>query len=509
MMTAGALADSLTAAVLTLVQSGDERPVLELELVEPGDELIPARGALVLAVGTRDAREALAVVERARGASGVAMRGPWARDPEVLALCAEAGLPLLSVASDASWSLVADLLRGELSNTTGADGAQGSSDQVHQDLFELADRFSAILLAPVTIEDATSRVLAYSSGQDDVDDARMLTIVGRQVPRKVRDHFRARGVFRGLSTSDAPIFIPAGEGDVKARYVVPVRAGGEWLGSIWAVKDGPASPAETRELRAAAEEVALCLLRVRAQNELRRQVHLDQIRSVLRGRTTGRPSWLEDGPWRVAILSGPLSAAAADAQCQLWHSLTRRRGWQRPLVVDIDSTVYAVVRENGSGAGTWAWLRDVVVASGQKYPSLTIAAGGPVSTVGELQYSRATAEELIELGPAAPEQLVITIESAWTAVVLARAVAGLASGNPVSPLSGLLEEERLHGGDLVVTLTAVLDHWGEPRRAASALGVHPNTVRNRLARLAERCPLDLADPAVRLALRLEMAAAVS
>lgn len=497
MITTADLAGSLGPAFVTLIQPGDDRPVLELELVEPEDALAPGHGALVVAVGTRDRGEAVALVGRARGASGIAMRLPWASDPEVRTLCAEAGLPLLAVSAETGWSSVVDLLRSELRTATGA--GQHSSDQAHHDLFELADRFSTLLAAPVTIEDATSRVVAYSTGQDDVDDARMSTIVGRQVPRQVRDHFRALGVFRRLATSDAPVFIPAGAGDVKARYVVPVRAGGEWLGSIWAVKDAPASDEQAKELDAAAELVALCLLRVRAQSELNHQLQLDQIRSVLRGDASVRPSWLNDGPARVAILTGPLSDAAADARCQLWHSLTRRRGWQRPLIADVDGRVYAVVQEAGTGVGTWSWLQAQVLEAAERNPSVTVTAGGPAV---ELQQSRQIADELMELSsrPAGP---VVAIESAWADLVVARAVQGLAGKAFVSPLTALIDAD--HGGDLVETLGAVIDHWGEPRRAASALGVHPNTVRYRLGRLAERHPLDLADPTVRLALRLEIA----
>lgn len=489
---------------MTLIRPGAERPVLELELVEPGDTVAPGNGALVLAVGTRDTAEACAIVEHARGASGIAMRIPWARESQVQELCAEAGLPLLAVAPDVSWSTVIDLLRSELRSPAGPQAGERSSDQVHHDLFELADRFSLILSAPVTIEDATSRVVAYSTGQDDVDDARMSTIVGRQVPRRVRDHFRALGVFRRLATSDSPIFIPAGEDGVKARYIVPVRAGGEWLGSIWAVKDAPASALEAKELHAAAELVALCLVRVRAQNELNRQVELDQIRSVLQGGSGARAGWLDDGPWRVAIVTGPLPEADADARCQLWHSLTRRRGWQRPLVADVGTTVYAVLRERGTGVGTWAWLRDVVLEAGARNPQVTITAGGPVSTVGELQSSRATADELMALGGPERDTLALSIEAAWPAVVLARAVDGLADKPPVSPLKDLLEAED---SDALSTLAAVIDHWGEPRRAAVVLGVHPNTIRYRMTKMSERWPLDLTDPAVRLALRLEIARA--
>ena len=79
-------------------------------------------------------------------------------------------------------------------------------------------------------------MLAYSSTQDVADPARVSTIVGRRVPDEVIAGLRGRGVFRRLARSDEPFFVPAGRG-LGARLVVPVRAGTEWLGSIWAVVD--------------------------------------------------------------------------------------------------------------------------------------------------------------------------------------------------------------------------------------------------------------------------------
>jgi DNA-binding PucR family transcriptional regulator len=88
--------------------------------------------------------------------------------------------------------------------------------------------------------------------------------------------------------------------------------------------------------------------------------------------------------------------------------------------------------------------------------------------------------------------------------VLARAVAALAEAPPVSPVVSMLDAGA-GGSTMLETLEAVIDHWGEPQRAAAALAVHPNTVRYRMARLQERCDLDLQDPAQRLAVRLELA----
>ena len=71
------------------------------------------------------------------------------------------------------------------------------------------------------------------------------------------------------------------------------------------------------------------------------------------------------------------------------------------------------------------------------------------------------------------------------------------------PVTALADSPE--GATMLATLEAVIDYWGEPRRAAQALGVHPNTVRYRTARLADWCDIDLDDPAQRLAVRLEIA----
>ena len=86
---------------------------------------------------------------------------------------------------------------------------------------------------------------------------------------------------------------------------------------------------------------------------------------------------------------------------------------------------------------------------------------------------------------------------------IARALTGLEQLPPVSPVTALAGSPE--GATMLATLEAVIDYWGEPRRAAQALGVHPNTVRYRTARLADWCDIDLDDPAQRLAVRLEIA----
>ncbi|UMG93963.1 helix-turn-helix domain-containing protein [Nocardioides sp. TF02-7] len=498
MITAAGLADALAPAVVELAQPGEDRPVLGVEIVEAGGPATVDRGDVVVGVGARDVTEVLEVVAAAAPAAGLVLRRTWADDERVRSRCAAAGLPLLTVADDAAWSSALTVLRSALEAATTGPGRAG--DRVYGDLFDMADRIGALLGAPVTIEDATSRVLAYSTGQVDVDQARMSTIVGRRVPREVRDHFRSLGVFRRLATSDEPFFVPAGAEDVRARYVVPVRAGGEWLGSVWAVVDEPVAADRARELGAATEVVALLLLRLRSQSELHRQVQRDQVRSVLQGAATERPDWLEDGPWRVAAVAGPANLGV-DARCELWLGLARKHGWRQPAVADLDGVLYAVVADDGTGPGCLDWLADVVAAERRRDPAVGMYVGRRAATVGELQRSRAEAAELGGLG--APDRPVLSVDEAWGALVLSRAVDGLAHRPLVSPVAELAGAKD--GALLLATLEAVVDYWGEPQRAAHVLGVHPNTVRHRTARITARCAVDLDDPVQRLAVRLELA----
>src|SRR5690606_27549309 len=122
--------------------------------------------------------EAADLVERAaeRGACGVALKPPLARDPLVVAAGDRAGIAVLELAPHASWAHLVWLVRGVVDRAA-APGPPALGDAgVHGELVALADVAAAIIDAPVTIEDAHSRVLAYSARQEHTDPARVSTI---------------------------------------------------------------------------------------------------------------------------------------------------------------------------------------------------------------------------------------------------------------------------------------------------------------------------------------------
>lgn len=500
------LADAIGGGLLRVGVAGAGAGIDDLTLAEPAHGVVGQRGDLVLGVAVDSADSAADLVERAGavGAGGVVLRRGLARRRVVRDSARRSGTALVELAEHASWAHVIWLLRGVLDRAA-TDPAARPGGAAHDDLFALADAAAVLVEAPVTIEDAHSRVLAYSSLQDVTDPARVSTIVGRRVPEPVLASLRSRGVFRRLARSGEPFLVPADPGGTSLpRFVVPVRAGGEWLGSIWVVIDGRPQETVVRELVQTASVVALHLLRLRAQSDLARRVSADRLRAALTGSVSGAEEWLAPGPWRVVCLgqsAGP-GAPPTGAQLDLWESVCRRRAWHQPLLVDLDGRAYAVVRDDLDAApGSWAWLRGVVRTAASEDLSLTAAAGGPAHTPAELERSRA---EALEAERVRGSETSCALEELWAAVTIERAAAALRGSDQLGPLDILRDHDSERGTGYLRTLTEWLDHPGEPSRAARALHVHPNTLRYRMGRVVALTGLDLTDPQVRLAVRLQL-----
>ena len=505
-ITVADLAASLGGGLLSLAVDVPGAEVDDLTLAEPGQGVVGQPGDLVLGVGVDRVEGASDLLRRAAeaGAGGVVLRRGLARRRTLRDLARRRQVALVELADHASWAHTVWLLRGVLDRAA-MPGVPGRVEApVHDDLFALADAIAAVVDAPVTIEDPHSRVLAYSSRQDVTDPARVSTIVGRRVPEEVLASLRARGVFRRLARSAEPVFVPADPSGTLPRLVVPVRAGGEWLGSIWALVEERPEPAVVREVSHTASVVALHLLRLRAHADLGRRLAADRVRMAISGTTTGAEEWLPDGPWRVACLGGP-SDASPENLLDLWESVCRRHSWHQPLLATLDGRVYAVLGADGAVPGTWEWLRAVVEATATEDLALTAAAGHPAYGAGELGRARA---EAAEAERCRGHQAVVGIEQVWAAVTVERAAVALREAPLPGPVEGLRRHDADRGTDYLGTLTAWLDHPGEPALAARSLHVHPNTLRYRMGRLAalpELQGVDLGDPHTRLALRLQLA----
>ncbi len=510
MITVQGVVDRVGPTLLHVRLSGSTANVNDVVIAEPGRKDQVGDGDLVLGVSVHSAKDAVELIRRcgAQSAAAVLLKPPLPARSAVRSAARTAGLAVVEVHAGAAWAQVVWLLRSVLD--AAADELEGDTRSSGLgDLFRLADAAAAVIDAPVTIEDANSRVLAYSARQDRTDPARVSTIMGRRVPDDVLARFRSRGVFRELSRGRTTIFVPAQQDGTLPRLIVPIRMGGELLGSMWAVVTGPVSDERAAAFADTAPVVALHLLRRRATEDAERRRSAELVKAVLEGRGSVRLAAAEldlsDEPHRVVAIASraadPLGAEGM--RLALWERITAGVG-RRPAVAELHDALYAVVPDR-PGEGGWPSLREALTAD--RTPPL-VAAGPPVA-LANLVESRALAEETLALlraglldGPVASH------EQAWPVLVLHRAAVAAASSGATDfgPLPALRAQDESAGTAYVDTLYEWLRHPGDPRSASRALRIHPNTLRYRMAKLTELAGVDLDDPDVRLALLTQLTA---
>src|SRR3954449_12712373 len=227
----GRVLDDLGDSLLELV-AGDpahDGEIGGIVIHDPDDEPVQPAAALVLGVGVRgaDLPDLVRDVGR-RGAVGLIVRAPVAVTPALETAVEQSGLALLGLRRGATWAQLTALLRSLLAEgDLGPAEAESIGGLPSGDLFAVANAVGALLDAPVTIEDRSSRVLAFSGRQDEADPSRVETIIGRQVPEKYAKMLTDLGVFRELYREHRPVVVnPADLGAdsvSKQRVAIAVR----------------------------------------------------------------------------------------------------------------------------------------------------------------------------------------------------------------------------------------------------------------------------------------------
>ena len=368
------------------------------------------------------------------------------------------------------------------------------------DLFEVANSLADLIDAPVTIEDRDTIVMAYSGRGQAVDEARIETILGRQVPVRLREAIRAAGVFDQLERSDDVIVVDLPDVGLRPRAVVAVRDQGVLVGSIWAAVGAQPTDSQQLALRTAAPVVAEHLRRERVRADQLSRDRIDLVADLLAGGEAAEESagQLGPGPWVVMAMRG----READLSPDVWGALALHLAAVAPSAVcaPIGATAYAVI-----GAATQELIADFMTRF-RHSGTVVVGFGTPTSRAADLGNSRLAADQVADallrrgrLGQVAD------LEATLADVLVDRLSPFLASHPEVGPLRRLEEHDATHHTGLVEAARAFLEsaHPGDIAAAADALHVHPNTIRNRLRR-ARECGVDLADPDTRLALMIAL-----
>ncbi|WP_449065050.1 PucR family transcriptional regulator, partial [Planomonospora algeriensis] len=294
---------------------------------DPTDDQVA--GDVLLAVGAASVAEAVRWAVSARAAA-VLVRAEAGAAHEAFSAGESEDVAVMLVDPAVSWSQLTGVVYGLV-----LEGRETESGRGPTDLFALADNLADVIGGAVTIEDRLSRVLAYSRSQQAGDPARLETILVRQVPDRLRETLRARGVFDHLASTDEPVFVARDpQNGLTGRMAVAVRAGRELLGSVWVTCDGPLTGARLGALTDGARTVALHLLRSRASADLERQVESDLTIRLLEGgadaETVLSQLGLAPGAMRVIAVRAHTAAERHAALLLAFERATTGFGWSRP-----------------------------------------------------------------------------------------------------------------------------------------------------------------------------------
>ncbi len=525
--------DDLGNTLLDLV-CGDSRQSRQIEDIVIFDRLDPPaleRSPLVLGVGVDDPAEVVALLDEIglHGGAGLILRSPVELTAEVAAASARNDVAVLGLAPGTSWMQLAAILRSllvqdEFGRTTSQEMLGGIPSG---DLFALANAVAALLDAPVTIEDRNSHVLAFSGRQEEADPSRVATILDREVSAARTKDLEQRGVFRELHGSDGPLFVEPPESGLEGftmpRVALAVRAGEEVLGSIWAAVPEPLSDEREQVFREIGPLVALHMLSQRAGTDVEHRLRADLVGTVLEG-GTGAPAAASmlglSQRQAIVLVLGLDEEASADlshadgvaarrrtADAFAMHLAVAAPGSTTALVGD---AAYGIVPLGGAAAD--AEVRAERLAA--EFLERTgmgargaIGIGAVAETAAALPRSREGADRslrVVRSGRTAKRVARIG-DVGFHSLLIEFGDLMLARGEPLEgPLARLAEYDAKHKTDLVATLQAWLDSFGDVVAASKDTFVHPNTFRYRLRRLAEVGEVDLGDSDVRLALMLQL-----
>jgi hypothetical protein len=216
---------------------------------------------------------------------------------------------------------------------------------------------------------------------------------------------------------------------------------------------------------------------------------------------------LAPNPLRVIAIQACVDGERDAALLLAFERATTGFGWSRPGRSALaGNTVYTLLPGESTDAAQ-RWVSGLDAALPER---LTLLAGisGPALTE-DLPAARHEADECLALRESSARDAVPAVyDESWDEILLQRLRTAARSGRSPErgPVAELRRHDRAHATEYVATLQAWLECQGDPAEAGDRLGIHENTVRYRLRKMAEITNLQLHDARKRLAMMIELAA---
>ncbi|MEV6560753.1 helix-turn-helix domain-containing protein [Nocardia sp. NPDC051756] len=392
------------------------------------------------------------------------------------------------------------------------------------DLFGLAQIVAQNAGGMVSIEDPQSHVLAYSASDEAADPMRVMSILGREGPREYLAVLRKWGVFDRLRQTDEVIDVPEHEElNIKRRLAVSVRHPADGaaraprvLGTIWLQQGDREFKPDAAEILRGASAIAARLIS--------RSLDAPSTEALLVQRLFGVGGPVDVATVAAALnlpLTGPAAVvgfaltatetAPATEPSALGNMLRLRASSFRndSVTATLGDRVYVLLPSYKAAHAVTAWTRQLVEQLESKRAlALRAAIACPVPELGGVADARREVDRVLDSTVATyPRGRVTTLADSRTAVLLGE-ILDLVGTRPElhdPRLRALSDYDRKHSASLRESVDIYLREHGDVRNAATALQVHPNTLRYRIRRVEEILRIDLTDPADRLLLELQLA----
>jgi DNA-binding PucR family transcriptional regulator len=512
----GQLLLALDATLVSLVEAprGLDLPVASAALIDSDD----VRLGLATAAGSADVFFLLGVTdnEALRWMDGRTPVAIFVKQPSdaLVAKAVAAGSAVVAVEPRARWERLYQLVNHVFDHHR---DRTDPTDDPGTDLFGLAQSLADRIHGMVSIEDAQSHVLAYSASNDEADELRRLSILGRAGPPEHLKWIGQWGIFDALRAGDDVVRVAERpELGLRPRLAiginqppVGVRRPPVFSGAIWVQQGSQALADDADEMLRGASVLAA---RIMSRLAARPSTHSRRVQQLL--------GLADIEPADIAIIARELGLVSdanatligfdtADHHPRLADVLALSASAFRrdAQVASNGSRIYVLLPQTAAGRAVTSWARGTISALRTELGvQLRAVIAASVAGLADVGAARTEVDRVLDSAERHPISIgkVTSLAEARTTVLLDEIVTLV--GNDDRLIDPRVRSLRAQDPALAETLSVYLDCFGDVAVAAQQLHMHPNTVRYRVRRIEKLLSTSLADPDVRLIFSLGLRA---
>lgn len=386
----------------------------------------------------------------------------------------------------------------------------------------LADYIADVFECPITIEDANHHVVSYSKHNENIDEARISTIMNRKVPDKVINGLWKKGVMPKLIDNDDPVITPEiAEIGLGNRVAISIRKKNEILGFIWAhTADKKLSSKELEFLKEAALQVKKFFLKRHQTSRKSETSYIDFFWQLLTGDITEYENIMQQAKQYQMRLDGRLAVGIVQFPDQVTERLEKHAYYLSETQVKVtivsrlfdDKDFIMIVRLKNDQQATQS-IKDFIqqfierISVQLQIEGIHGASGFVFETPQHMKDSYKQALKVIELKNKFPWELKNIM--AYEDLGVYEFIDDFSNiRNQIGYKNPYVERLRTydanHSTSLLSTLYEYLQADSNTPQAAKKLYIHPNTMNYRLKRIHEIAEFDLDDPSQKTAIYLDL-----